>query len=54
MARIPEASARLFANVFVCKKCKTKIKSTPQKIMQRKIICRRCGCKAFRPIKKGK
>jgi len=54
MAKIPEASARLFKNVFVCKKCKTKQRAQVQKIMQKKISCRKCGCKAFRAIKKGK
>ncbi|MBI2662964.1 hypothetical protein HYX15_00330 [Candidatus Woesearchaeota archaeon] len=54
MAKFPEASARLHQNIFVCKRCKTKIRSNIQKIMQRKITCRRCNSKAFRPIKKGK
>jgi len=51
MARFPEAIARLFHNVFVCKKCKTKVRAQPQKIMQGRIVCRNCGSRAFRPIK---
>jgi len=54
MAKIPEATARLFSNVFVCKKCKTKQRAQVQKIMQKKISCRKCGGKAFRAIKKSK
>ncbi|MDP6642360.1 MAG: hypothetical protein QGF74_03205 [Candidatus Nanoarchaeia archaeon] len=54
MAKFPEAIARLHQNVFVCKKCKTKIRSNIQKIMLGKISCRRCKSKNFRPIKKGK
>jgi ribosomal protein L40E len=54
MAKFPEATARLFHGVFVCKKCKTKRKAPVQKVLQGKITCKRCGSKAFRPIKKGK
>jgi len=52
MARFPEAMNRLFKNIFVCKKCKTKVRTTPKKIINKKILCRRCGGKAFRAIKK--
>ncbi|MBS3163228.1 hypothetical protein J4427_00885 [Candidatus Woesearchaeota archaeon] len=54
MVKFPEASKRLFDRVFVCKKCKTKIRSVPQKIIARKVKCRSCGYKIFRPIKKSK
>lgn len=54
MAKIKEAMARLFLNVYCCKKCKSKIRSTPSKILGKKVACRKCGCKSFRPIKKGK
>jgi len=54
MARAPEATARLFHNVFVCKKCKKKVRSNMQKILQKKISCNSCGSKSFRAIKKGK
>ncbi|MGA2130305.1 MAG: MJ0042-type zinc finger domain-containing protein [Candidatus Pacearchaeota archaeon] len=50
MAKIPEATTRLFKNVFVCKNCQTKIRADPQKIMRGKVRCRKCGKKAFRPI----
>ncbi len=52
MVKFPEAQVRLFGNVYVCRNCKTKIRSTPQKINLRKQKCRNCGKKVFRPIKK--
>jgi ribosomal protein L40E len=52
MAKIPEAANRLFKNVFVCKRCQIKIHADPQKILEGKVRCRKCGKSAFRPIKK--
>jgi len=52
MAKIHEAQRRLFKNVYVCKKCKTKIRADPQKILKGKIKCRKCKKSAFRPLKK--
>jgi len=52
MAKIPEAQARLYKNMFVCKKCKTKIKAPNIKILQGKVKCRRCNSKAFRAVRK--
>lgn len=52
MAKIPEAQKRLFKNVFVCKKCKTKVRADPRKIILGKVKCRKCAKKAFRPLKK--
>lgn len=54
MAKFPEASVRLFRNVFVCKKCKTKRKAPPLKILQKRITCKSCGGKSFRSIKSKK
>jgi len=54
MAKIPAAQDRLYKNVFVCKKCGTKIKSDIQKILEERIKCRRCNSKTFRPISKRK
>ncbi len=54
MVKFPEATGRLFHNVFVCRKCKTKIRAPISKVLQRKISCRRCGNKSLRPIKKSK
>ena len=52
MAKIPEAQIRLFKNVFVCKNCKSKLRADPLKILEGKIKCRKCGKKAFRPLRK--
>jgi len=54
MAKIPETQARLFKNIFVCKKCKSKLRSNMNKILQKKVKCRKCQGKAFRPLRKGK
>lgn len=51
MVRFPEATARLFHNTFVCKKCKSRIKADVRKVLLKKISCRRCGGKSFRIIK---
>lgn len=54
MAKFPEATARLHHGIFVCKKCKTKIRADMLKILAKKIACRKCGKKYFRPIKSKK
>jgi len=52
MAKIPEAQNRLFKNVFVCKKCKNKIRAEPLKILEGKVKCRKCKNRTFRPLRK--
>jgi ribosomal protein L40E len=52
MAKIPEAMNRLYKNVFVCRRCKTKIRAEPQKILAGTVKCRKCNGKAFRPLKR--
>lgn len=54
MVKFKEAQARLFRNVFVCRKCKTKVRTSMIKILQKKVTCKNCSSKAFRPIKKSK
>ncbi|MBU2639976.1 MAG: 50S ribosomal protein L40e [Nanoarchaeota archaeon] len=54
MAKFAEAAARLFHNVFVCKRCKSKVKADVRKILLKKISCRKCGGKSFRAIKSKK
>lgn len=54
MVKFEEAHARLFNNVFVCKRCKSKQKSTMQRVLQGKILCKKCGGKAFRTLRKAK
>jgi len=52
MVKFPEAKARLYTNMFVCRKCKSKIRSTPLKVIQKKVKCRKCGSSALRPVRK--
>ena len=52
MAKILEATNRMYKNVFVCKRCQTKMRSDPQKILKGKVKCRKCGKRAFRPLNK--
>lgn len=52
MAKILEATNRLYKNMFVCKKCKTKIRADAQKILKGEVRCRKCKKRAFRPLKK--
>ncbi len=52
MAKFQEAELRLFKNVFVCKKCKSKIKAPNMKVIAGKISCRKCGSKQLRPVRK--
>lgn len=54
MAKFPEAQRRLFHNIFVCRNCKTKMRSTPQKINLKKLTCKNCGKKVFRAIKRSR
>jgi len=52
MVKVPAAQARFFKNIFVCKRCKRKIKAIPKKIWEGKVRCRRCRGKDFRPLRK--
>ena len=52
MGKILEATNRLYKNVFVCKRCQTKMRSDAQKILKGKVKCRKCGKRAFRPLRK--
>jgi ribosomal protein L40E len=52
MAKIPEAEARMFRNIFVCRKCKSKIRASSMKVSQGKVKCRKCGSRALRPVRK--
>jgi len=48
MVKFKEAAERLFKNVFVCRRCKTKIRADPMKVRLGKVKCRRCGYKKLR------
>ena len=52
MAKFPEATKRLFGNMFVCRKCKTKQRADPAKVRNGRISCRGCTSKALRPVRK--
>ena len=52
MAKILEAQNRLFKNMFVCKKCQSKKRADPKKVLIGKVKCRKCNSTAFRPLKK--
>ena len=52
MVKFPEGQARKYKNVFVCKKCSSKIKAQNMKIISGKIMCRRCQGKKFRAVRK--
>lgn len=48
---LPEVKARKFDRIFICKKCKSRIRADPDKIKAGKVKCRRCGYNVFRPKK---
>ncbi|RMF05216.1 50S ribosomal protein L40e [Candidatus Woesearchaeota archaeon] len=52
MAKFPEAEARLHKNIFVCRRCKRKIRTTTMRVLSGKVKCRHCNGKALRPIRK--
>ena len=54
MARFEATMGRLFRRVFVCKRCKTKIRTDIMRVLSGKVKCRKCQGKAFRPINSKK
>ncbi|MCX6821504.1 MAG: 50S ribosomal protein L40e [Candidatus Aenigmarchaeota archaeon] len=50
----PEAMNRLYNRVFVCRKCKSKIRTDYSKIREGKAKCRKCGSRILRPKRKEK
>ena len=52
MVKFPEGQVRKYRNIFICKKCSTKIRSRSMKIIQGKVKCRRCNSKRFRSVRK--
>ncbi|MBS3170210.1 hypothetical protein J4223_00340 [Candidatus Woesearchaeota archaeon] len=51
MAKFDAVVGRLFKRVFVCRKCKTKIRTDSIRVISKTVKCRNCGGKAFRVIK---
>jgi len=52
MAKFPEAMARQFKNMFVCRRCKTKIRAPNTKVIAGEVKCRRCNSRALRPVRR--
>ena len=52
MSKFPEAERRKMQGVFVCRKCKSKIKSSSMKVALGKVICRKCTSNALKPKRK--
>ena len=52
--KVPEAAARLYSRVWVCRKCKSKQKAEGALARSGKLICRKCNNKSFRVKKKEK
>ena len=52
MGKFPEAQARILDNIFVCKDCKTKNRTTNLRVLNGSVRCRKCHSKALRPARK--
>lgn len=52
MGKFPEAAARILNNIFVCKRCKSKIRTTNLRVLKGEVSCRKCSSVALRPAKK--
>ena len=52
MAIFPEADARLFDRVYVCRRCESKTKIPISKVLNDKGVCRKCSGKDLRPVRK--
>ncbi|HLD34002.1 MAG TPA: 50S ribosomal protein L40e [Candidatus Nanoarchaeia archaeon] len=49
MAKFEEAIARMFRDVFVCRKCTHKVHAPSMKVSQGLVKCRNCGSRILRP-----
>jgi len=52
MVKFPEADARKMKNIYVCRKCKSKIRAQPMKVIQGKVACRKCASHQLRTVRK--
>jgi ribosomal protein L40E len=52
LAKFPEAEERLIKNKFVCRRCKSVIRSSAMKVINKEVMCKRCNGKALRPKRK--
>jgi len=54
MAKFKEAQDRFMKGIFVCKRCKSKQRTSPQKVVLKEVKCRSCGSREFRALRKIK
>jgi len=52
MATFPEAEARLYNNVYICRKCEGKTRVPIGKVLAGAATCVRCKCKQLRIVRK--
>ncbi|MBS3156534.1 hypothetical protein J4413_04885 [Candidatus Woesearchaeota archaeon] len=52
MAKFQEALNRIQTNIYVCRKCKSKIRTKPLSVLLQNVKCRKCGHKALRALRK--
>jgi len=52
MAKFQEALNRLQVNIYVCRRCKSKIRAKPVHVLAGKVKCRKCNGVALRPVRK--
>ena len=54
MGQFEEAKARILDGIFVCKKCKKKVRAGPLRVIKGMVRCRNPACKSskLRPMKK--
>jgi len=52
--KIPEAEVRLFNRVFICRKCKYKVRAASSRIKDKLIVCPKCKNRNFRSKVKEK
>ncbi len=52
--KFPEAEARLFLRVFICRACGAKLRTDMAKVRAGKVKCSKCKARQLRPIHKEK
>lgn len=52
MAKFPEAEARILKNKYVCKRCKSVIRSDALKVNKQEVSCKRCSSRSLRVKRK--
>lgn len=52
MGTFPEAEARIFKNIYICRKCEAKNRVPGQKVLMGVASCRKCGSKSLRSLRR--